>query len=192
MDALAGRAQLPWEDPAQSPALEAMKGLKRSVLACLSRDPAKRPTSDLLLRRCAPPAYAHALTNGVRASGGASQAEFDAPVSGPCCEHVCVVRLSGTCSCVFLIKYHLRPAAAPVRSGRCPWCQDMGACHRPPLGASLHSQMRRCCCSTQLVSWGAGGSTCCRRSTAGSAHRTQTPLAYSRSACITTQPVSAH
>ena len=30
--------------------------------------------------------YAHALTNVVRASGGAFQAGYDVPVSGPCCE----------------------------------------------------------------------------------------------------------
>lgn len=55
IDCLAGRALLPWEDPARSGELDMMKGLRRSVLACLSRDPAKRPTTELLLRRCVCP-----------------------------------------------------------------------------------------------------------------------------------------
>ena len=29
---------------------------------------------------------------------------YDVPVSGPCCERVCVVRMPGTYCCVFLIK----------------------------------------------------------------------------------------
>jgi hypothetical protein len=50
-DQLAGRKLFPWEDPAQQGELDKMKGLKRSVLRCLSRDPRQRPTSDLLLKR---------------------------------------------------------------------------------------------------------------------------------------------
>ena len=39
-------APLPWEDAATRPELAAaLKGLKRSVLACLARDPAARPTA---------------------------------------------------------------------------------------------------------------------------------------------------
>jgi hypothetical protein len=49
---LSGREMLPWEDPARQHELNKMKGLKRSVLRCLSRNPRHRPTSDLLLKRC--------------------------------------------------------------------------------------------------------------------------------------------
>lgn len=48
---LAGRQPLPWEDPTRQAELDHMKGLKRSVLRCLSRNPSQRPTSDLLIRR---------------------------------------------------------------------------------------------------------------------------------------------
>lgn len=49
-DQLAGRAPLPWEDTRKQGAIHsALKVLKRSVLKCLERDPAKRPTSRELL-----------------------------------------------------------------------------------------------------------------------------------------------
>jgi hypothetical protein len=51
-DQLAGRQPLPWEYPASSEDLEKMKGLKRSVLCCLNRNPASRPTSEILLTKC--------------------------------------------------------------------------------------------------------------------------------------------
>ena len=52
LDQLSGRAPFPWEDPARAADLDRMKGLKRSVLRCLSRDPRRRPTSDQLIQRC--------------------------------------------------------------------------------------------------------------------------------------------
>lgn len=49
-DRLMGRAPLPWEDELRSTALiSKLKGLKRSVLKCLSREPRERPTSRELL-----------------------------------------------------------------------------------------------------------------------------------------------
>eukprot|EP00892_Ulva_mutabilis_P012634 jgi/Ulvmu1/9743/UM055_0083.1 len=48
---IAGRAPLPWEDPEQrTEGLKHLRILKRTVLACLSRDPKGRPTADRLLR----------------------------------------------------------------------------------------------------------------------------------------------
>lgn len=46
---LAGRAPLPWERPEAAAELAALKVLRRSVLLCLSRAPAARPTSRELL-----------------------------------------------------------------------------------------------------------------------------------------------
>lgn len=47
---LAGRVPLPWEDPARQQENTAqLKVLRRSVLKCLHRDPAQRPTSRELL-----------------------------------------------------------------------------------------------------------------------------------------------
>lgn len=47
---LLGSTPLPWEDPVlQKNILPKLKLLKRSVLMCLERDPAKRPTSRELL-----------------------------------------------------------------------------------------------------------------------------------------------
>jgi serine/threonine protein kinase len=50
-DRLSGRAPLPWEDPeTQEVSLKKLRMLKRSLVKCLSRDPAERPSaSDLLL-----------------------------------------------------------------------------------------------------------------------------------------------
>ena len=49
-DQLAGRAPLPWEDERTRDAVHAsLKALRRSVLKCLDRDPAQRPTSRELL-----------------------------------------------------------------------------------------------------------------------------------------------
>eukprot|EP00892_Ulva_mutabilis_P000505 jgi/Ulvmu1/10455/UM063_0010.1 len=51
-DAIAGRTQLPWEalsDGAKE-RLGKMRGLKRTVLRCLERDPAKRPSAEALLK----------------------------------------------------------------------------------------------------------------------------------------------
>jgi serine/threonine protein kinase len=49
---LAGPGLLPWEDPsAEAQArLHQLRGLKRAILLCLDRDPAKRPTSQALLQ----------------------------------------------------------------------------------------------------------------------------------------------
>lgn len=50
-DQIAGRAPLPWEDPEhRMEGLKQLRILKRTVLACLSRDPKGRPTADRLLR----------------------------------------------------------------------------------------------------------------------------------------------
>lgn len=68
VDCLTGRALLPWEDLARSSELEQMKGLKRSVLACLSRDPGKRPTTELLLRRCAADQTVHTSSDAALAA----------------------------------------------------------------------------------------------------------------------------
>jgi serine/threonine protein kinase len=50
-DQIAGRADLPWEDPARrADSIRQLRILKRTVLACLARDPKDRPTADRLLR----------------------------------------------------------------------------------------------------------------------------------------------
>ena len=51
-DALAGRAPLPWEGSGEAARerLEKLRGLRRTVLRCLERDPAKRPTAEALLQ----------------------------------------------------------------------------------------------------------------------------------------------
>ena len=49
MDQLQGRGVLPWEGPRRDALLPKLRVLKRSVLACLARDPAARPTSAALL-----------------------------------------------------------------------------------------------------------------------------------------------
>jgi serine/threonine protein kinase len=48
----AGPDPLPWEDtsPAALSQLRELRGLKRAILQCLDRDPAKRPTSEALLQ----------------------------------------------------------------------------------------------------------------------------------------------
>jgi serine/threonine protein kinase len=53
-DALAGRAPLPWEDPAATAAcgLDGLCGLKAIVLRCLSRAPEDRPSVGVLLQEC--------------------------------------------------------------------------------------------------------------------------------------------
>lgn len=51
-DQIAGRAPLRWErvgTPECDEALKMLRGLRRSVLRCLSRDPARRPTCEALL-----------------------------------------------------------------------------------------------------------------------------------------------
>lgn len=49
-DQITGRQPLPWEDPEQGDArLSKLRMLRRSLSACLSRDPAERPTSSGLL-----------------------------------------------------------------------------------------------------------------------------------------------
>ena len=50
-DAIAGRTLLPWEGPSADTAerLKKLRGLRRTVLRCLDRDPAKRPTALSLL-----------------------------------------------------------------------------------------------------------------------------------------------
>ena len=48
-DQLAGRAPLPWERADAREERAALKALRRSVLKCLERDPALRPTSRELL-----------------------------------------------------------------------------------------------------------------------------------------------
>lgn len=49
LSALAGRAQLPWERPDAEPHLAKLRGLRRTVMRCLSRDPQRRPSSQALL-----------------------------------------------------------------------------------------------------------------------------------------------
>lgn len=49
MDALAGRRELPWEGPQRGELLRELRGLRRSVLACLDRDAARRPSSAAVL-----------------------------------------------------------------------------------------------------------------------------------------------
>eukprot|EP00892_Ulva_mutabilis_P005656 jgi/Ulvmu1/3462/UM016_0082.1 len=49
LDAISGRTPLPWEQEDAAPALEKLRGLKRTVLRCLERDPARRPSSEALL-----------------------------------------------------------------------------------------------------------------------------------------------
>ena len=52
--ALTGRAPLPWEAAAPGAAmrLQKLRGLKDTLLRCLERDPAKRPTAQALLAMC--------------------------------------------------------------------------------------------------------------------------------------------
>lgn len=50
-DQITGRAPLPWEDPEhRAEGLKQLRILKRTVLACLSREAKNRPTADRLLR----------------------------------------------------------------------------------------------------------------------------------------------
>ena len=51
-DAIAGRKPLPWEvlSEGAKERLGKMRGLKRTVLRCLERDPAKRPGAEALLK----------------------------------------------------------------------------------------------------------------------------------------------
>eukprot|EP00892_Ulva_mutabilis_P007594 jgi/Ulvmu1/5206/UM216_0001.1 len=51
-EAIAGRAALPWEGDSQETRerLEALRGMRRSVMRCLARDPAKRPTAAALVK----------------------------------------------------------------------------------------------------------------------------------------------
>lgn len=50
-DAIAGRAQLPWEEGGDTAAqrLRRLRGLRKTVTMCLQRDPSKRPSADALL-----------------------------------------------------------------------------------------------------------------------------------------------
>ena len=50
-EAIAGRAPLPWEGSSEvtQRRLEKLRGLKRTVMRCLDRDPAKRPTAAALV-----------------------------------------------------------------------------------------------------------------------------------------------
>jgi hypothetical protein len=54
LDALSGRAELPWEMKGPggtsqgSASLQELRALRKSVLACLDRDPAKRPSASRL------------------------------------------------------------------------------------------------------------------------------------------------
>ena len=49
-EAIAGRVPLPWEGPnkATQQRLEKLRGLRRTVMRCLERDPARRPTAAAL------------------------------------------------------------------------------------------------------------------------------------------------
>ena len=51
-EAIAGRAPLPWEGTSEETQqrLEKLRGLRRTVLLCLERDPAKRPTAPVLMK----------------------------------------------------------------------------------------------------------------------------------------------
>jgi serine/threonine protein kinase len=49
-DQITGRVPLPWEGPGRQPRLRQLRILKRTVLACLARDPQRRPTAETLLR----------------------------------------------------------------------------------------------------------------------------------------------
>lgn len=50
--ALSGHSPLPWEGEGEvvEERLEKLRGLRRSVLRCLDRDPAQRPSAEALLR----------------------------------------------------------------------------------------------------------------------------------------------
>ena len=50
-EAIAGRALLPWEGSSEATEqwLEKLRGLKRTVMRCLDRDPANRPTAAALV-----------------------------------------------------------------------------------------------------------------------------------------------
>ena len=48
VESLVGRAALPWESPAAP--LSQLRMLKRSIIKCLSRDPAERPSAADLLK----------------------------------------------------------------------------------------------------------------------------------------------
>lgn len=47
--ALLGGAPLPWERPGAAAGLRRLRGLRRSVLQCLAREPGERPSSEELL-----------------------------------------------------------------------------------------------------------------------------------------------
>ena len=50
-EAIAGRALLPWEGSSEATQerLERLRGLRRTVMRCLERDPARRPTAAALV-----------------------------------------------------------------------------------------------------------------------------------------------
>jgi hypothetical protein len=49
-DQISGRSLLPWEDPGgHAQRVAALRGLRRSIMLCLSRDSAARPSADRLL-----------------------------------------------------------------------------------------------------------------------------------------------
>ena len=49
LDAISGRTPLPWERADAAPRLDKLRGLKRTVLRCLERDPTRRPSAEALL-----------------------------------------------------------------------------------------------------------------------------------------------
>lgn len=73
MDQLQGRGKLPWEGPQRTTLLPKLRALKRSVLSCLARDPAQRPTSAALLGK---------WNSLLEAETGGTRAEFAAAKGG--------------------------------------------------------------------------------------------------------------
>eukprot|EP00892_Ulva_mutabilis_P008634 jgi/Ulvmu1/6142/UM277_0001.1 len=70
-DALAGRSLLPWEGSGANTEqqLGKLRGLRRSVLRCLQRDPTKRPTAAALVRSW-DHTFDNMQTQGAGQSGG--------------------------------------------------------------------------------------------------------------------------
>lgn len=70
--AIAGRTQLPWEgrSGATLEGLQKLRGMRRSVLRCLDRNPAERPSAEALLRT-----WDHAFDN-MRTQGTSETTQY--------------------------------------------------------------------------------------------------------------------
>jgi serine/threonine protein kinase len=81
-DKLLGATPLPWEDPATAPELlPSLRALKRSVLACLARDPTSRPSSREVLGSWNGLLEAETASASARVAVAAAPSAAQAPVA---------------------------------------------------------------------------------------------------------------